>query len=81
MKYCLFYSYDSYYYIIPVSLKTYFMQLDNKLNKLEKDDNSSNFEYHELKTARDIFNIYKINSHNTIFSFSFENPEVLKEVE
>ena len=57
------------------------MQLDNKLNKLEKDDNSSNFEYHELKTARDIFNIYKINSHNTIFSFSFENPECLKEGE
>ena len=79
MKYCLFYSYDCYYYIIPVSLKKYFMELDDKLSKFEEDSNA--FEYQELKTARDIFNIYKINSENTIFSFSFENPEVLKEVE
>ena len=55
------------------------MELDDKLSKFEEDSNA--FEYQELKTARDIFNIYKIDSENTIFSFSFENPEVLKEVE
>lgn len=55
MKYCLFYSYDSYYYIIPVSLKTYFMQLDNKLNKLEKDTEKSDILFLETKTKMDIF--------------------------